>query len=83
MDRLFEFAEANIWLCAVIAIVVVIVADEVLGVSRGLFGDDDEEVAEEERAERREAARAADDAPAADPDTPTVEDLLDPPKRRR
>lgn len=44
MESLLQFFENNIWLCVIIGIVLIILIDEVLGITRGIFGDDMDDV---------------------------------------
>lgn len=80
MNVIVEFVQNNIWLCLGIGVVVVIVADEVFGVTRNLLGD---------ASERRRDAPAAPPPPPdplvereVDADEPAVEDFLTPPRKR-
>lgn len=89
MEAIEQFVVDNFVLVIVGAIVFVIVVDEVLGLTRAVFGDDDDAPgapgAPGERPDPRvdSAADGPRDAAedAADDGTPTVDDLLDPPSR--
>jgi hypothetical protein len=87
MTGLTEFVTNNIWLCIVIGVIAVIVLDEVLGITRGIFGDNmDNAPATPQARARDEMAEAVDPIEAlqreADDAEITVDDLLTPPRRK-
>lgn len=71
MEALAEFVRANLWLCLGAGVVIVIVGDEILGLSRALFGDAPED---------RPPERAPPPEPAEPEPGARVEDFL-PPRR--
>ncbi|MGB0853107.1 MAG: hypothetical protein ACPGVA_16600 [Pikeienuella sp.] len=83
MPDITSFVLNNIWLCLGIGVIVVMVADEILGVSRALFADPTDDLPFEKR-NREKAAKAE----IVDPldnlsereDGPSVEDMLRPKK---
>lgn len=91
MEAIEGFVVDNFVLVIVGAIIFVIIADEVLGLTRAVFGDDDDGLGERPEMRSDRSFGAPDDAPADEPDdggedapddgTPTVDDLLDPPSR--
>ena len=62
MNELSSFVVNNIWLVLGVGVIFVVIADEVLGLSRNLLGDETETVAQEQRRER-EAAEEEDEDP--------------------
>ncbi|MEO0359926.1 MAG: hypothetical protein AAF322_02400 [Pseudomonadota bacterium] len=80
MAALQEFFLNNFVLVAVAAVLLVIVADEALGLSRAIFGDDEDVVTREER--DRRPAEDESPRPPEEGEGPTVDDLLDPPNER-
>ena len=71
MAGLYAFVEANLWLCLGAGVVILIVADEVFGLSRALFGTPPEDrPPDPPRAQR----------PVETEEGPKVEDFL-PPRR--
>lgn len=87
MTALSAFVENNIWLCLVIGVIAVIAIDEVLGITKGLFGDnmDDAPATPQARA-RDEAENYIDPIDELQKEREeaevTVDDLLTPPKRK-
>ena len=84
MLQLTEFIQENIWLCIGVGVVLIIVGDELFGVTKSLFGDDADDYGFSRSARLREekmAEQAEEDFPEAD-DTVSVEDLLTPKNRK-
>ena len=88
MTGFSEFVSNNIWLCIVVGVILVIVVDEVLGLTRSIFGDnmDDAPATPQARA-RDQAERALDplDAPPKEQEEGEVpiDALLTPKQPRR
>ena len=85
IESLGQFVSENLGLVIVLGVVLVIIVDEVLGVSRGLLGDDTDNLPATPKA-REEADRRIDEI--ADPleEEPeegeaTVDDFLPPPPK--
>lgn len=87
MPDITTFVLNNIWLCVGIGALVVIIADEVLGVSRALLSDPTDNLPYDKNVREREQSRTP--APAPDEldqldqfgnaeDGPSVEDMLRP-----
>ena len=83
MPDITSFFLNNIWLCIGIGVVLVLIADEVLGVSRALLSDPTDDVPFEKR--NRDKAAQADLIDPLDrldetEEGPSVEDMLRPRK---
>lgn len=84
MDQFVEFAANNLWLCIVIGVLILIVGDEVFGVTKGLFGDDADDYgfSRSARKETEEVSREAQqDFPDEDA-TVSFDDLMGPDNKR-
>lgn len=85
MAQLIEFIESNLWLCLIVGVIAWIVADELFGISRGMFGDEDAADTyglsrRDERAEEKMRREAEADFPEESDNVP-VEDFLTPTRR--
>ena len=83
MDQLVDFVEANLWLCIVVGVIILIVGDEILGVTNGLFGDaaDDYGFSRREKRDLEQVAREAQEEFPDEDDKVSVDDFLGPGKR--
>ena len=83
MEQIAEFVQDNLWLCLVIGAVVLIVGDELFGVTKGLFGDaaDDYGFSRGEQRDLEKVAREAREEFPDEKDTVSVDDFLGPGKR--
>ena len=83
MHELQDFISNNLWLCLGLGLVVLVVGDEILGVTRNLIGDEEERLTREAKAKYREIEKQEEeeldliDEPPK-PDGPAIEDLLKP-----
>ena len=84
MDTIYSFVSENLALVIILGVIAVIVGDEVLGISRGLLGD------ETENLPATPQARAKAEEEWVDPleETPSegeakLDDFLTPPPRRK
>lgn len=85
MLQLTEFIQDNLWICLIGAVILWIVADELFGISRGIFGDEDAADTyglnrRDERAEEKMRREAEADFPEESDNVP-VEDFLTPTQR--
>lgn len=80
MTAIAEFIQNNIWLCIGIGVVLVIVGDEVLGVSRSIFGDDDDYPKDPGPPPPAELDPWAEDQTEESKGS-TIDDLLTPPRK--
>ncbi|MGB0506721.1 MAG: hypothetical protein ACPGGK_11045 [Pikeienuella sp.] len=67
MQQVVDFFLDNLWLCVGAGVILVVVGDEVLGLSKGMFGDDTDDMSMEprnrkKRKNRRKKKKDDDDA---------------------
>ncbi len=87
MSGLSDFVANNIWLCIVVGVIAIIVIDEVLGLTRSIFGDNmDNAPATPQARARDEAEDFVDPIDALQKEEEdaevTVDDLLTPPRKK-
>ena len=87
MSAVSDFVANNIWLCIVLGVIAVIAIDEILGITRAMFGDDMDDAPATPQARARDEAETFIDPidklqHEEEEAEVTVDDLLTPPKRK-
>ena len=82
MEQIADFVRDNFWICLIVGFIILVVGDEVLGVTKGLFGDaaDDYGFSRREQRDIEKTSREAQEDFPDEDDKVSLDDLLGPGK---
>lgn len=76
MQQIIDFFMDNLWLCLGAGVILVIIGDEVLGLSKGMFGDETDDMPMEPRNRHKPERRRGKKNDNDDDNALVIDDML-------